>query len=47
VGNAELIGESKEGKMFDEEDGRDALMAVVDTLLIVALALEVVALAGF
>jgi hypothetical protein len=33
--------------MFDDEDFRAAAMNLVDTLLIIALALEVGALAGF
>lgn len=32
---------------FDEEDLRAAMMAIVDTLLIIALVIEIGALAGF
>jgi hypothetical protein len=33
--------------MFDEDDSRDALMAIVDTFLIFALIIEIGAFAGF
>jgi hypothetical protein len=33
--------------MFDDEDFRAAMMNLVDTLLIIALAVEIGALAGF
>lgn len=47
----ELIGEKEEGKMFDwlpdgDNDYKDALMAVVDALLLVGLAVVLIAALG-